>query len=77
MIHYILMSITQSIKVRQAGGSLIATIPKEVVDAQGLRPGDRIQVTFLSRRQALEEFVGSLAELGPWDRAWTRGRDRY
>lgn len=71
------MSITASIRIRKAGGSLIATIPKEVVDAERLKPGEWITATFRRRREAIEAFIGSLSGVGPWDRSWTRGRDRY
>lgn len=56
---------------------MIATIPKQVVDAERLRPGDRLVATFRRRREILDELIGSVPEVGPWDRSWTRGRDRY
>ena len=70
------MSITTSIRIRKAGGSLIATIPKEVVDSIHLRPGQEIQATFEVARPTLDGIIGLCPELGPWDRSWTRGRDR-
>lgn len=70
------MTTTTRVKVRSAGGSLIATIPKEVIEKEGIQAGDELIATFKTRRQALNEFIGSVAGI-KWDRTWTRGRDRY
>ena len=71
------MSITRSIKIRKAGGSLIATIPKEVVDAEGLEPGDVITATFQRRKEIIDNMYGAFPELGEWDPSETRGRERF
>ena len=71
------MSTTVRITIRKAGGSLITTIPKEVVEREGYRPGEVVVATFGRRKEAFEELWGSLRGIGPWDRSWTRGRDRY
>ncbi|MBI2077594.1 MAG: hypothetical protein HYT80_04370 [Euryarchaeota archaeon] len=70
------MSTTARIRFRSAGGSLIATIPKDVVDRERLKPGDERVVVFTGRDQAFDELSGSLPELGDWDRSWSRGRER-
>jgi hypothetical protein len=73
MIQEVSMATTTRITVRSAGGSLIATIPKEVVDAEGLRAGDVIGVTFQSRREALRQLAGSVPGV-VWDRSTRRDR---
>lgn len=73
------MSFHTRLKVRKAGGSLIATIPKDFVDKSGLRAGDEVAVTLETREDVLDQLVGSLPELSDYkfDRRELWGPDRY
>jgi antitoxin component of MazEF toxin-antitoxin module len=70
------MSITRSIKLRKAGGSLIATIPKDIVERKQLRAGDIVPVEFKDDDELWAQFYGSFPML-TWDRNEIRGPDRF
>ncbi|HEX9815952.1 MAG TPA: hypothetical protein VGB18_03140, partial [Candidatus Thermoplasmatota archaeon] len=71
------MSTTTSIKIRRAGASLIATIPKHVADHEHLRAGERVLVTFRRPEEAWEELAALTKDIGPVKRSEYRGVDRY
>ena len=64
------------LKLRRAGGSLVATVPRALAKAKNLRPGDAVVVEFESGTSALDAFIGCVPGVR-WDREWTRGRDRF
>ena len=50
-------------KVRKVGGSLVVTIPKEVVEEEGVRPGELVN---LEIRKAKKSFFGAAKGIGPF-----------
>lgn len=73
------MPVETKLKLRRAGGSLIATIPKDVVKERELNPGDEVVVTLQTRKEILDRLIGSIPELGDsdFDRRELWGPDRY
>jgi antitoxin component of MazEF toxin-antitoxin module len=56
------MPLHAKLRLRKAGDSLIATIPKDVADRGGFRAGDEILATIETRDETLEKLAGSLPE---------------
>ena len=50
-------------KTRAVGGSLIVTIPKEVVDEENLSPGEVVEITVEKPRKS---FFGVVRGVGPF-----------
>lgn len=67
------------LRLRKAGGSLIATIPKDVVEREQLEAGDVVTASFETRTEALRRLIGSIPELADYefDRTELWGPDRY
>ncbi|HZY93736.1 MAG TPA: AbrB/MazE/SpoVT family DNA-binding domain-containing protein [Candidatus Bathyarchaeia archaeon] len=49
-------------RVRKVGGSLVVTIPKELVEEEGLRPGERVN---LEIRKVNKSYFGIARGVGP------------
>ncbi len=49
------------VKVRKVGGSLVVTIPKEVVESEGIREGEVVMVDV---RKAKKSFFGAASGVG-------------
>lgn len=73
------MAVEGRLKLRRAGGSVIATIPRELIDEAGLKPGDEVFAVIRKRKELIDELVGCLADLEPFDfdRDELWGLDRY
>lgn len=50
-------------KVRKVGGSLVVTIPKEVAEEEGVKPGELVN---LEIRKAKKSFFGAARGIGPF-----------
>jgi len=50
-------------KVRKVGGSLVVTIPKEVADEEGIRPGETVNVEV---RKMKKSYFGTARGIGPF-----------
>lgn len=71
------MATTISSRLRRAGGTFVATIPKEVVNREGLRAGEAVLLTLRRREEAWRELRELVKDLKPWDRRKDMGADRY
>jgi len=61
-------------KIRRVGGSLVATLPKELVEAEKLQPEQTIKIQV---KKVKKSFLGALKGIGPWtkeDKKWMEGR---
>jgi hypothetical protein len=56
-------STTTLVKTRRVGGSLVVTIPKEVIEAKQIHEGEIVEITVKKLR--LEGF-GALKGIGPF-----------
>src|SRR5947209_1424384 len=56
----ILLALT---RVRKVGGSLVVTIPREVVEEEGVKPGELVNVEI---RKTRKSFFGAAREIGPF-----------
>lgn len=52
-------------RTRAVGGSLIVTIPKEIVNEEGIREGELIQIDI---EKAKKSFYGALKGMKPYKR---------
>ena len=50
-------------KVRKVGGSLVVTIPKEVAEEEGVRPGEIVNIEV---RKARKSYFGIARGIGPF-----------
>ncbi len=50
-------------KVRRVGGSLVVTIPKEMAEVEGLKPGETVNVEV---RRAKKSYFGIARGIGPF-----------
>lgn len=50
-------------RVRKVGGSLVVTIPRELVEEEGLRPGERVN---LEVRRVRKSHFGVARGVGPF-----------
>ena len=64
-------------KLRKVGGSLIVTIPKEIVDLENLLPGQNIKIEV---KKLKKSFLGAAKGIGSWtkeDKKWMEGKDDF
>jgi antitoxin component of MazEF toxin-antitoxin module len=60
-------------RVRKVGGSLIVTIPREVVEEEGVKPGELVNIEI---RKTKKGFFGAAKGIGPFTRKdEMKGRD--
>jgi antitoxin component of MazEF toxin-antitoxin module len=52
-------------RVRKVGGSLIVTIPREVVEEGGVKPGELVNIEI---RKTKKSFFGAAMGIGPFTR---------
>ncbi len=50
-------------KVRKVGGSLMVTIPREVAEEEGIKPGETVNVEV---RKVRKSFFGTARGIGPF-----------
>ncbi len=50
-------------KVRRVGGSLVVTIPKEVAEVEGLKPGETVNIEV---RKAKKSYFGIARGISPF-----------
>ncbi len=50
-------------RVRKVGGSLMVTIPKEVAEEEGIKPGETVNVEV---RKVRKSFFGTARGIGPF-----------
>ncbi|MDO8555742.1 MAG: hypothetical protein Q7R96_01035 [Nanoarchaeota archaeon] len=50
-------------KLRKVGGSLMATIPKEVVEMENLMDGQMIKIEI---KKTKKSYFGAFKGIGPW-----------
>jgi len=53
---------TRTVKLRQVGGSIGATIPKEMADRLHLQPGDEVTITETVQGILISPYDAELAE---------------
>ncbi len=73
------MPVEGKLRLRRAGGSVIATIPRELVDQADLKPGDEVHAVLRKRKEIIDELVGCLSDIEPFEfnREELWGPDRY
>jgi len=72
MLFNVMESITE---LRKVGGSLLATIPKKIVDLENLAPGQKVKIEV---KKIKKSFLGSAKGIGPFtkeDEDWIEGKD--
>jgi len=50
-------------KVRKVGGSLVVTIPKEVVESEGIKEGEIVQISI---KKTKKSWFGAARGVGPF-----------
>ncbi len=61
-------------KLRKVGGSIVATVPKKIIDLEGLMAG---QIVKISVEKIKKSGFGALKGIGPFtkeDKRWIEGR---
>ena len=61
-------------KLRKVGGSIVATIPKEIIELKGLTPGQNVVIKVEKVRKS---FLGAAKGIGSFtreDKRWMEGR---
>lgn len=52
-------------RVRRVGGSLVVTIPREVAEEEGVKPGELVNIEIHKTRKS---FFGAARGIGPFTR---------
>jgi antitoxin component of MazEF toxin-antitoxin module len=52
-------------RVRKVGGSLVVTIPREVAEEEGVKPGELVNIEVRKTRRS---FFGAARGIGPFTR---------
>ena len=61
-------------KLRKVGGSIVATVPKNVVELEGLMPGQTVKI---SVKKIKKSFFGAAKGIGSFtkeDERWIEGK---
>ena len=61
-------------KLRKVGGSIVATVPKKIIELEGLMPGQTVKI---SVEKIKKSGFGALKGIGPFtkeDKRWIEGR---
>ncbi len=61
-------------KTRKVGGSLMVTLPKELVEAERLSPEQTVKIQV---KKVKMSFFGAAKGIGPWtkeDKKWMEGK---
>ena len=61
-------------KLRKVGGSIVATVPKKIIELEGLMPG---QTVLIGVKKIRKSAFGVLKGIGPFtkeDKRWMEGR---
>lgn len=62
-------------KLRKVGGSLIATVPRKVVDVEGLMPGQFITIRVKKLRKSFFGVAKGIGSFTKEDERWMEGKD--
>lgn len=60
-------------KTRKIGGSLVVTLPIEIIKDQNIEEGEVVEIKVKKRRK---DYFGALKGIGPYKRTEDRARDR-
>ena len=61
-------------KLRRVGGSIVATVPKKLIELEGLMPGQTVKIKV---ERIKKSFFGAARGIGPFtkeDERWMEGR---
>lgn len=61
-------------KLRKVGGSIVATVPRKIIEFEGLAPG---QIVKIKVEKVKKSFFGAAKGIGPFtkeDERWMEGR---
>ncbi len=62
-------------ELRKVGGSIIATIPKQIIDLEGFVPGQKVRIRV---ERIKKSFLGAAKGIGSFtkeDELWMEGKD--
>ncbi len=60
-------------KTRIIGGSLVVTIPAEIVKIENLQEGEYVEINVKKHKK---DYFGALKGIGKWNRKEDRAKDR-
>lgn len=61
-------------KLRKVGGSLIATVPKKIIDLEGLSEGQMIKIKIEKIRKSFFGAAKGIGSLTKEDKKWMEGK---
>ena len=62
-------------KLRKAGGSVIATIPKNIIELENFVPGQIVKITVKKVRRSFFGIAKGIGSLTKEDKRWAEGRN--
>ncbi|MBI4182088.1 MAG: hypothetical protein HY520_03925 [Candidatus Aenigmarchaeota archaeon] len=60
-------------RLRKVGGSLVATVPRQLIESQGLNPGELVKIRV---EKVKKSYFGAAKGIGPFtkeDERWMEG----
>ena len=61
-------------KLRKVGGSLVATVPKEIVELEGLMPGQTVNIEVQKVRKSGLGILKGMGSFTKEDKKWMEGK---
>ena len=71
VIFYVMESIT---KLRKVGGSIVATVPKKIIELEGLVPGQTVKITVEKLKKSFFGAAKGVGSFSKEDEKWMEGR---
>lgn len=62
-------------RLRKVGGSIMATIPKEIVDVDGFEPGERVRIRVEKLKKSFFGIAKGIGSLTKEDKRWMEGKN--
>ncbi|PIN81534.1 hypothetical protein COV11_01880 [Candidatus Woesearchaeota archaeon CG10_big_fil_rev_8_21_14_0_10_30_7] len=62
-------------ELRKVGGSVIATIPKQLVDLENLAPGQKVRIEVKKIKKSFFGAAKGIGSLTKEDKRWMEGKD--
>ena len=61
-------------KLRKVGGSIVATVPKKIIDLEGLVPGQAVTIEIKKIRKSGLGVMKGIGSFTKEDKRWMEGR---